>query len=120
MAAENQALSEVENSGPLSIAFAKKSSSKQSEGKAIFEEIARTDIILAANINEHSTAQLKFTWRDQGYGNKKGKLRVRLLDAVTDAQVASSPEYFLDTHDETVVTESFGPNHDLVREFAKG
>lgn len=107
----------AKNLEPLNVAFNYKSSSDNS---GAWIEIASSAPILKAKLREDSTVELKFTWRDQGYENCKGQLRVRLINVLTDEDVASSPEYGSAPQEETEVTESFDLNHGLVRKCAEG
>ena len=78
-------------------------------------EIAQSKTIQKSMLKPDSSCQLKFSWRDQGFGNRKGKLRVRLINALTGVDVASSPEYGIAPHEEEMIEESFDFNHGLVR-----
>ena len=61
-----------------------------------------------------SKASLTFTWKDQGWGDEKGWLKVLLINATTSDIIASTPIYHAH-HDFETVNEVFDINHDLVR-----
>ena len=83
-------------------------------------EIATSTTIVSSKLTKESKATLKFSWRDQGWGNRKGKLRVRLIHAETGEDIASTPEYGIAPHEYTTVDEHFGFNHGLVRNSLEG
>ena len=83
-------------------------------------EIASSPPIMSSKLSNQSQATLSFTWRDQGWGNRKGNLRLRLIHAETGEDVASTPEYGLAPHEYTTINENFGFNHGLVRNSQKG
>lgn len=102
---------------PLKISFSYKSSSDISGG---WIEIASSDPISKVHFQKDSKGFLKFHWRDQGFGNRKGMLRIRLLNVLTDEDVASSREHGMAEHEETYVSETFSLDHGLVRRSAEG
>jgi len=107
----------VQKLEPLTITFASKMSTDSS---GAWIEIASSESIAKSRLREDSKAELKFTWRDQGYGNRKGQLRIRLLNALTDEDMASSPEYGIAPHEEVQVAELFELGHGLVRHGTEG
>lgn len=102
---------------PVAITIASKSATVASDGWA---EIASSDTIAHSALRPDSKIELRFTWRDQGFGNRKGRLRVRLVHALTGEDMASSPEYGIAPHEEEDIEESFDFNHGLVRNCAEG
>mmetsp|Transcript_16567 Transcript_16567/g.24769 ORF Transcript_16567/g.24769 Transcript_16567/m.24769 type:complete len:705 (-) Transcript_16567:44-2158(-) len=83
-------------------------------------EVACSEPILSCKIKPDSKATLSFKWRDQGWGNRKGRMRIRLVNTENGDDVASTPEYGIAPHQYEEVTEHFSFNHGLVRNSAKG
>lgn len=90
-------------------------------------EIASSDPIVAQPSKLSSTrttkserASLSFNWCDQGRGERKGKLRVRLVHAANNDTIASSPEYAISLHGYSKVEERFDLNHGLVNKCSPG
>lgn len=84
-------------------------------------EIASSEhIIYSSKMKPPSEATLSFKWRDQGWGNRKGQLRIRLVNIETGDYIASTPEYGVAPHEYEEVVEHFNFNHGLVRNSVKG
>jgi len=103
---------------PLKIVFASNSFSNVSDS---WLEMGKSKVISSVNkLHQNSQADLKFTWRDQGSGNRKGKLRVRLVDVKTGDTVALSSEYGFAPHEESSLSQSFDFDHGLVKHCREG
>ena len=85
-----------------------------------WEQVFSSNPIIQSKLKDDSKAELSFQWRDQGFGNRKGRLRIRLIDCVTGVDIASSPEYGIAPHESESIREHFGFNHGLVRNAARG
>ena len=76
------------------------------------------------NLTERSRATFSFRWKDQGWGNQKGKLRIRLLgdnDTIDAEEIASSPIYCDVPHAfEELEVYAFHSSHGLVRKYKSG
>ena len=108
---------EVESLQPLPFKIDSKSCHEASDS---WMTIANSETIAKSILKPDSKCHLRFTWRDQGFGNRKGKLRVRLVNVLTGDDVASSKEYGIAPHVEEKVEESFDFNHGLVRNCVEG
>lgn len=85
-----------------------------------WHEVGRSEPIDTLVLQEDSEAKLQFTWHDQGWGNRKGKLRIRLLDEAENDYLASSCEYGIAPHEEEHVEESYNVKHPLIAECKTG
>jgi len=90
------------------------------DGRAGWLEIASSGTITNSMPKEDSKAELFFEWRDQGYGNRKGKLRVRLVSVMHGNDVASTPEYGIAPHEYEMVHNTFDCRHGMVRFCTQG
>ena len=108
---------EADNLTPVVVKIESKSFHEASDA---WMEIAQSETITKSHLKPDSCCKLKFRWRDQGFGNRKGRLRVRLLNPLTGVDVASSPEYGIAPHEEEWKEETFDFNHGLVRNCVEG
>lgn len=87
-------------------------------------EIVSGRVMKDIKLTERSRATFSFRWRDQGWGNQKGKLRIRLLgdnDTIDVEEIASSPIYSEAPHTyEEAEIYTFQSNHGLVRKCKVG
>lgn len=87
-------------------------------------EIVSGRVMKDIKLTERSRATFSFRWRDQGWGNQRGKLRIRLLgdnDTIDAEEIASSPIYGEAPHTyEELEIYTFQSNHGLVRKCKVG
>jgi len=95
------------DAGPVCIEI--KEEQMYEDGRAGWLEIASSGTITSSMLKEDSKAELFFEWRDQGYRNRKGKLRVRLVSVMYGNEL----EY-------ETVRNTFDCSHGMVRFCTQG